>query len=74
MAKISENDDDDNTTNRKTAQLVSIAVIVNKRITTPVDVEFRPKQGSSKLNVSKSYRNIFLALKLNDPMFKIITS
>ena len=74
MAKIPENDDDNNTTNQKTIQLVLTTVIFNKNITTQVTIEFRLNQGSSDLNIAKGHRNIFLALKKNDLTLKIITS
>ena len=72
MAKIPESEDDDN--NKRILQLASAAVIVNKRITTPIILEIGPNQESSNLNVAKAHRNIFSALKLNDPTLKIITS
>ena len=72
MAKIPENEEDDN--NRRTIELAPAAVIVNKRITTPVILEIRPDLGSSILNITKVRRNIFSALKLKDPTLKIITS
>ena len=72
MAKIPKNEDDDN--NKIVLQLASAAVIVNKRITTPIILEIRPNQESSNLNVAKAHHNIFSTLKLNDPTLKIITS
>ena len=72
MAKISENEDDNN--NQKTIQNASAIVIVNKRITTLSILEIRPNQGNFNLNAAKTNRNIFSAMKLNDPTLKITTS
>ena len=41
MAKIPAIDDDNNTINRRTIQLASVTVIINKRITAPVAIDFR---------------------------------
>jgi len=72
MAKIPENEDDDN--NKITIQLASAVVIINKRIITPVIIEIRPNQRNFNQNLANTHRNIFLALKLNDPKLNIITS
>ena len=76
MAKSpkSKNDNDDDTKSDRTLQLASTSVIVNKRITTPVTLELRPTHGSSNLNVAKSHRNIFIAMKMKDPTIKLISN
>ena len=71
MVKIPKNKDDDNNTNRVTIQLASAAIIINKRIATPITVEFRPNQRNSNLNVAKAHRIIFSALKTNNPTLKM---
>ena len=72
MAKFFENEEENNI--QRTIELASVAVIVNKRITTPVILEIRPNHGSSTLNVAKTHRNICSTMKLNDTTLKIITS
>ena len=58
---------------QRTIQIATAAVIVNKRITTPVTLQIRPNKGSSNVNVAVAHRNIFSAMKLKDPTLKIIT-
>ena len=41
MAKIPEIDDDNIAISRRTIQLASVIVIINKRITAPVAIDFR---------------------------------
>ena len=72
-AKISENEDTNNDTNRRKIQLSFVVVIINKLMAIPVTIEFRPNHGISSLNVAKVHRNIFSRLKLNDPTLKMIT-
>ena len=61
MAKISENEEENII--QRTIEFTSTAVIVNKRITTPITLEIKPTHGISTLNVAKYYRNIFSATK-----------
>lgn len=57
----------------RTLQISTTAVIVNKRITTPVTLENRPKHGSSYLNIVQAHRNIFISMKKKDFSLKLIT-
>ena len=57
---------------QRTIQIVTTTVIVNKRITTLVTLQFQPNKGSSNVNVTVAHRNIFSALKLKTPTLKII--
>ena len=68
MAKIPENEEENSI--QRSIELAPATVIVNKRITTPVILEIRPTYGSSIMNVAKGRRNIFSAMKLNDPTLK----
>ena len=73
MAKSPENEENNDNTMQRTIQIATAAVIVNKRITTPVTLQIRPNKGSSNVNVAVAHRNIFSAMKLKDPTLKIIT-
>lgn len=57
---------------QRTIQIVTTTVIVNKRITTLVTLQFQPNKGSSNVNITVAHRNIFSALKLKNPTLKII--
>lgn len=59
---------------QRTIQVVTPAVIANKRITTPVTLEVRPNKGSYNLNNDQAHRNIYSTMKRNDTALKIITS
>ena len=74
MAKSSQNENvnDDDTKLDRTLQLATTSVIINKRITTPVKLEFRPTHGSSNLNVARDHRNIFIFMKMKDLTLNII--
>ena len=68
MAKIPKNEETNNI--QRSIELAPAAVVVNKRIINPVILEIRPTYGSSTLNVAKGHRNIFSAMRLNDPTLK----
>ena len=53
-----------NTMTQRTIEIVTAAVIVNHRITTPVTLQLQPSKGSTNLNVLKAHKNIFSA-KIN---------
>ena len=61
-----------NTMTQRTIEVVTAAVIVNNRITTPVTLQLRPSKGSTNLNVVKAHQNIFSAMKRIDPTLKSI--
>ena len=73
MAKNSQNEDTETTNNERTLQLAIQAVIVNKRITTPVTLEIKPILGRSKLNIALAHLNIFITMKKTDLTLKFIT-
>ena len=56
-----------------TIEIATVAVVVNRRITTPVTLQLRPSKESTNLNVLKAHKNIFSAMKLIDPTLKLIT-
>ena len=58
---------------QRTIEIATVAVIVNRRITTPVTLQLRPSKESTNLNVLKAHKNIFSAMKLIDPTLKLIT-
>ena len=62
-----------NTMTQRTIEISTAAVIMNHRITTPDTLQLRPSKGSTNLNVLKSHKNIFSAMKLIDPTLKLIT-
>ena len=62
-----------NTMIQRTIEIVTATVIVNRRITTLVTLQLRHSKGSTHLNVLKSHKNIFSAMKLIDPTLKLIT-
>ena len=62
-----------NTMTQRTIEIATAAVIVNNRIITPVTLQLRPSKGSTTLNVLKTHKNIFSAMKLIDPTLKLIT-
>ena len=62
-----------NTMTQRTIEIATAAVIVNNRIITPVTFLLRPSKGSTTLNVLKTHKNIFSAMKLIDPTLKLIT-
>ena len=68
-----ENMNEENQQANRTLQISTTAVIVNKRITTPVTLENRPKHGSSYLNIVQAHRNIFISMKKKDFSLKLIT-
>lgn len=51
-----------------------MVVIINKRITTLVTLEVRPSDEVFNLNVAQAHRNIFIIIKLIQPIVKITTS
>ena len=63
-----------NTMIQRTIEIVTATVIVNRRITTLVTLQLRHFKGSTHLNVLKSHKNIFSAMKLIDPTNMFITS
>ena len=73
MAKTPQNDDTDTTIIERTLQLATQAVIVNKRITTPVTLELKPILGKSNINIALAHLNIFISMKKTDPTLKLIT-
>ena len=58
---------------QRTIERVTVTVIVNYRIITPVTLQLRPSKGSTHLNVLKAHKNIFSAMKLIGPTLKLIT-
>ena len=75
MAKIPENDYL-NEIKRKTLkriQVTTATVIANKRFLTPITLQVIPNKGIYNIDVSQAHRNIFSAMKMNDPTLKIIT-
>ena len=72
-AKIPQNEDTDTTLIERTLQLTTLAVIINKRIITPVILELKPVKGKSNVNVALAHLNIFIAMKKTDPTLKLIT-
>ena len=58
---------------QRTIKIATAAVIVNHRIKTPTTLQLRPSKESTNLNVLKSHKNIFSAMKVIDPTFKLIT-
>ena len=62
-----------NTMTQRTIEIATTVVIVDHRITTPMTLQLRPSKGSTNLNVLKSHKNIFSAMKLIDPTTKLIT-
>ena len=63
---------DDETPTQRAIQIVTAAVIVNKRITPPVTLQIIPNKGSSNVCVTLIHCNIFSVMKLKDPTLKII--
>ena len=63
MAKTPQNEDTDTTYIRRALQLVTEAVIIHKRIITPVMLETKPVKGRSNINVALAHLNIFIAIK-----------
>ena len=73
MAKTPQHEDTDTTYIERALQLATQAVIINKRITTPVMLETQPVKGRSNINVALVHLNIFIAIKKIDPTLKLIT-
>ena len=62
-----------NTVTQRTIEIVTVVVIVDHRITTPVTLQLRPSKGSTNLNVLKAHTNIFPTMKRVNPILKLIT-
>ena len=62
-----------NTIIQRTTEIVTAVVIVNNRITNPVNLHLRPTKSSTNLNVIKVHKNIFSVMKLIDPTLKLVT-
>ena len=62
-----------NTITQRTIKIATAAVIVNHRIKTPTTLQLRPSKESTNLIVLKAHKNIFSAMKVIDPTFKLIT-
>ena len=73
MAKTPQNEDIEIKHAEQTLQLATQAVIVNKRITTPVILEIKPLHGRSNLNIALAHLNIFIAIKRTNSTLKLIT-
>ena len=73
ISKIPQKEDTDTTHIERTLQLATQAVIINKRITTPVICEMKLVKGRSNINVALGHFNIFIAMKKIDPILKLIT-
>ena len=75
MAKIPENDylNENKRKTLKRIQVINATVIANKRFLTPITLEVRPNKGIYTIDVAQAHRNIFSAMKMNDPTLKIIT-
>ena len=64
--------DANNKMRQRTIDRATAVVIVNNRITTLITLRLRPTKGSTILNVLKSHKNIFSAMKFIEPRLKLI--